>query len=197
MTRRTPDPAHACDAADEARAWLARAPAVPEDWFAHFSWLHGVRHTQRVHIHAQRLTEELRWDEPDTRLILCAALWHDIGRTHDGVEPEHGEGSVRRADALGLLAPLPPDDADVVRFAIACHCRSDRGAAAESAAWARARRLAEPERALRVLWLLKDADALDRVRLSRYEAADPRQLRHPEAIALLGFADELFLLSER
>jgi hypothetical protein len=104
---------------------------------------------------------------------------------------------VRRADELGLLAPLPPDDADVVRFAIAWHCRSNRSAAAESAAWARARRLAEPERALGVLWLLKDADALDRVRLSPYEAADPRQLRHPEAIALLGFADELFLLSER
>ena len=31
------------------------------EWFAHFSWLHGVRHTQRVHIHAQRLVRELRW----------------------------------------------------------------------------------------------------------------------------------------
>ena len=36
-----------------------------------------------------------------------------------------------------------------------------------------ARRLAEPERALRVLWLLKDADALDRVRLGFGECAGP------------------------
>jgi len=34
---------------------------VPAEWFAHFSSLHGARHTQRVHIHAQRLVRELRW----------------------------------------------------------------------------------------------------------------------------------------
>ena len=55
-----------------------------------------------------------------------------------------------------------------------------------------ARRLAEPERALRVLWLLKDADALDRVRLGFGECADPRQLRHRETIALIPFASALY-----
>ena len=51
-------------------------------------------------------------------LALCAALWHDIGRRHDGMEPRHGFRSVLRADKLGLFDTLLPDDADLVRFAI-------------------------------------------------------------------------------
>ena len=86
----------------DARAWAALAPNVPDDWFVHPSRLHGVRHTQRVHVHAQRLTSELRWDDADTRLVLSAALWHDIGRTNDGEDPRHGAQSAARVLELGL-----------------------------------------------------------------------------------------------
>jgi len=176
--------------------WVARAPDVPAWWFRRASRLHGESHTRRVHVHAQRLLERLRWDEADARLVLRAALWHDIGRETDGVEPPHGARGAARADELGLTAGLPPDDAALVRFAITRHSLSDGGAAAHAvelaAAEDRARRLAQPERALRVLWVLKDADALDRVRLGFGERADPRQLRHPEAIDQIGFADRLY-----
>jgi hypothetical protein len=149
-----------------------------------------------VHVHAQRLLESLRWSPADAGLVLHAALWHDIGRQGDGVEPEHGRHSVERADAQGLTAELTPDDAAIVRFAILRHSLPDRGAAELAAELAasedRARHLAEPERALCVLWVLKDADALDRVRLGFGEAADPRQLRHQEAVALIPFASALY-----
>jgi len=148
----------------EAARWAARAPHVPEGWFVRRSALHGVRHTQRVHIHAQRLTAHLGWSPADAALVLCAALWHDIGRESDGVEPDHGTKSVVRADELGLTGELAPGDAAVVRFAVVRHSVGDRGAEAHAAELARAgdatRRLPDPERALRVLWLLKDADAL-------------------------------------
>lgn len=180
----------------DAAAWAARAPAVPQDWFRRQSRVHGPAHTSRVHIHAQRLIERLDWSSADRRLVLLAALWHDIGRLGDGVEPEHGRRSAERADALGLATGLAPADAAVVRFAIARHSLTDRGAAEKAARLAAAadgaRHLAQPERALRVLWLLKDADALDRVRLGFGEQADPRQLRHPEAIDLIPFAGALF-----
>ncbi len=149
-----------------------------------------------MYIHAKRLLELLAWSRADGELVLRAALWHDIGRHGDGVEAGHGASSAARADELGLTADLAPTDAAVVRFAILRHSLSDRGApelAAELAACEDgARRLAEPERALRVLWLLKDADALDRVRLGFGECADPRQLRHRETIDLIPFAAALY-----
>jgi HD superfamily phosphodiesterase len=181
---------------DEATRWATRAPDVPQAWFRRWSSLHGVRHTQRVHIHAQRLAGELAWPGADVDVLLRAALWHDIGRRGDGVEPSHGLGSVLRADELGFMTALRDEDAAVVRFAIERHSLADRDAEQHAAQLAvtddRARRLADPARALRILWLLKDADALDRVRLGFGEAADPRQLRHPQTVALLGFAEALY-----
>jgi len=177
-----------------AEAWVKRAPHVPDEWFLHHSWLHGASHTKRVHIHAQRLLEQLGWSDADADLVLCAALWHDIGRVGDGIEHGHGGASAARADVLGLSADLAPAEAAVVRFAIVRHSLRDHGAEEYAAELARsedqARRLAEPERALRVLWLLKDADALDRVRLG--ERPDPRQLRHLQTAELIPFASQLY-----
>ena len=180
---------HAAADAD-ATAWAARAPIVPTEWFVRPSTLHGVGHTQRVHIHAQRRTGELGWAEPDAQLVFTAALWHDIGRTNDD-DPRHGAESAARAVELGLPSALAPADADTVLFAIVRHCLSDELAAEEARRWREARRLAEPERALRILWLLKDADALDRVRLQPWEAADPAQLRFPCTAGSIEFAGRL------
>jgi len=180
-----------------AKAWAANAPDVPSEWFVRPSTLHGVGHTQRVHVHAQRLTSELRWDESDTRLVLCAALWHDIGRTNDDVDPRHGADSASRALELGLIDTLAPAEADPVIFAIALHCLTDEEALDAARRWGGEHRLAEPERALRILWLLKDADALDRVRLEPWEAVDTAQMRHEQSLALLTFADELYRVCGR
>lgn len=180
---RAEEDAAACAVAE---AWAERAPDVPAEWFRRDSTLHGATHTKRVHIHAQRLAGELGWARADTRLVLTATLWHDIGRTDDDVDPSHGAKSATRAVELGLPDALEPADADVVLFAIVWHSLMD--ATAEAAA----RRLAQPERALRILWLLKDADALDRVRLPPWEAADPAQLRYPASAAFIDFAGKLF-----
>ncbi len=172
--------------ADDAGAWAGRAADVPAEWFAHFSWLHGVHHTQRVHIHAQRLARELRWSAADADVVLAAALWHDIGRVNDGWDPGHGALSAARVVALGLHASLPEADAQLALFAIRYHCRSDgRGAL-------RVADEDDPERALRILWLLKDADALDRVRLgARAREVDSSTLRHYCTIEMIDFAEEL------
>ncbi len=174
---------------DDARVWAGRAVDVPAKWFARESWLHGVRHTQRVHIHAQRLVRELDWQDDDAQVVLQAALWHDIGRVNDGWDPRHGALSAERVADRRLDAALSAADSRIARFAIRYHCRSDgRGER-------RAIDEADPERALRVLWLLKDADALDRVRLGppgqgAYEI-DSTTLRHTCTIEMIEFAEEL------
>lgn len=196
---RAADAAEAQAAADDA-VWVARAPRIDPDWFARPWSLHGIRHTQRVHIHAQRLTRELGWAELDAQLALRAALWHDIGRTNDGVDDGHGEQSAFRAGRLSLTDALAPADAGAVLFAVFFHSLPDQTAREEAPrwhdelGWPRAGRLQDPEQALRILWLLKDADALDRVRLGPWEAADPRLLRHQETASHLPFAAALFKL---
>ena len=186
----------------ELARWAARAPEVPAAWFLHASRLHGVSHTQRVHIHAQRLTELLAWDAGDTALVLRAALLHDIGRRHDGADPWHGASSASRAEQLGLVDDLTPDEVDVVLFAVTYHSRADKRAvralerrAGERGSAREQARRPEPVRALRILWLLKDADALDRVRLHYPAGADPRMLRHPESEGLMPFAEALYAAS--
>jgi HD superfamily phosphodiesterase len=172
--------------ADDAVAWAGRAAEVPPEWFAHSSWLHGVRHTQRVHIHARRLVRELRWPDADVGIVLPAVLWHDIGRVNDGWEPGHGALSAARVVDLGLRASLSAAEVRLALFAIRYHSRSDEHGL-ECAAGQD-----DPERALRILWLLKDADALDRVRLGSgaYEV-DTSTLRHPCTSGMIGFAEEL------
>ena len=97
--------------------------------------------------------------------------------------------SAERVADRRLDAALSAADSRIARFAIRYHCRSDgRGER-------RAIDEADPERALRVLWLLKDADALDRVRLAppgqgAYEI-DSTTLRHTCTIEMIEFAEEL------
>ena len=175
--------------ADNAGAWAGRGPDVPAKWFTHDSHLHGVSHTQRVYIHARRLVRELNWTEDNAGLVLSAALWHDIGRSNDGRDPRHGARSAARVVKLGLHASLSAADAQLALFAVRYHCRSDgRGAS-------RAAGQHDPERALRILWLLKDADALDRVRLGPpghgAREVDSSTLRHPCTPAMIDFAMEL------
>ena len=166
-----------------------RAVDVPAEWFLHPSCLHGASHTQRVHLHARRLVHELRWPEADIRVVLSAALWHDIGRRDDGADPEHGARSAARVEELGLHAFLAEADARLVLFAIRYHCRDDEHGALRAAGQD------DPERALRILWLLKDADALDRVRLGAPGAeaweVDSTTLRHRCTPGMIDFAVKL------
>ena len=172
--------------ADDADAWAGRAAAVPAEWFAHFSWLHGAHHTQRVHIHAQRLVRELHWREEDVRVVLPAALWRDIGRVDDGWDPRHGALSATRVVEFGLHESLAEADARLALFAVRYHCRSDGHGALRAAGQD------DPERALRILWLLKDADALDRVRLGDGACeVDSTALRHHFTPGMIDFAEEL------
>jgi HD superfamily phosphodiesterase len=181
---------------DDVDAWARTAPAVPDEWFLEPDrayGIHGAGHIRRVHILADRLTRELGWDAEARRRVLTAALWHDIGRTHDGWEPGHGRRSVERAVELGLDESLEnDDDRAVVLFAILCHSDEDEEASAALEALSADLR----EAAVQALRLLKDADALDRVRLGYYDL-DPRRLRFDCSHELISFANALYRYTRR
>lgn len=152
--------------------------AFPLDpaWFARPDSLHGVSHTRRVLMHATEIAIARDLDPDWFASLVLAVAWHDIGRTHDGVEPQHGLRSAAKVLELGLGAEVEPPVLVRALFAVEWHSLPDARAVERAAALARGGFKPEVGTMLRVLWVLKDADALDRVRINDL---DPRQLRYP------------------
>lgn len=151
-------------------------PGVPASWFERPDGssgaygIHGIGHTLRVWIHAQEIAEALGLAEWQREALHYAALWHDLGRTDDGVDYYHGAKSAGKVQGLGLHTEVEPQTRDVALYAITHHCGSEEHGE-RAAMW-----LPDREGALAVFRVLKDADGLDRVRLGADEL-DVRQLR--------------------
>lgn len=121
--------------------------------------IHGVGHTQRVRIHAAEIAEALGLAVWEREALDYAAMWHDIGRTHDHADYYHGAKSAGRVVGLGLHLGLDEPMVEVALFAVTHHSGSEEHAK-RALSW-----MVDPEAAWRVFTVLKDADALDRVRL--------------------------------
>jgi hypothetical protein len=158
-------------------------------WFVRPHTIHGLTHTRRVLIHALALAQPAELDPVELEALVYAAAWHDIGRTHDDVDPDHGRKSLARIVDLNLACDLAPEVLEPLFFAIEWHATDD--ALAVQAAPATPPRVVAPgahapegapqheaapgadlgahapvrDPRLRVLWTLKDADGLDRVRI--------------------------------
>jgi len=156
----------------------AELPTVDPGWFVRPNGhdasrtIHGLRHALRVWVHAMELATAVGMQPWQRDALHYAALWHDIGRTHDGADYYHGAKSAGRVVGLGLhLEPeLDPLILETTLFMVTHHC-GDEGRARQAADW-----LPEPVGGWDAFRVLKDADALDRVRLGRWDL-DPSQLR--------------------
>lgn len=132
------------------------------------SAIHGPAHIHRVLLLSALVCQGEGVGERMVRQVFRAASYHDVGRTFDGYDVDHGARSALR------LAELTGQTGEALR---------ELQAAVTSF---------HPQnlpRALELTRLLKDADNLDRVRLGDL---DPRFLRHSSAKALTGFAERLF-----
>jgi hypothetical protein len=161
--------------------------------------IHGLSHTRRVLIHATAIADELELSPLEREAIEFAACWHDIGRTNDGVDYYHGAKSAGKAVALGLHDGLDPRVRELALYAITHHCGSeDHGGraafsvgyhehvGAEDWVW----HPIDPDSALWVFRVLKDADGLDRVRLGDLKV---KYLRTDPARGMLDRAEQLLL----
>jgi len=175
-----------------------RLDAVPHPdpaWFLRSSGeeasgtIHGVAHARRVAVHALDLADALGASRVERDAVLLAALWHDIGREHDGGDYFHGARSAGKVLGLGLHRGVPPRVLELALFACTYHVPED--------GWAEraARYESDPRAALRVLRILKDADALDRVRLGE-RSLKTDFLRLPESLGLVELAWALLRATE-
>ena len=150
------------------------------DLFTHRSTLHGQAHVARVMVHAFRLIEATGWADEAPRLWAAVYL-HDLARTHDGRCFVHGERAMEKLETLPQLFDLfasggvTPQDYAAIRTAVVHHCKPQE--------------LDRVHEHWRLASLLKDADGLDRVRLSDL---DPAYLRHEQSREMVVFAERLF-----
>ena len=140
---------------------------------------HGIllkeKHTGYVTAHAVALAKHLGLDAHDVRLAEIMGLFHDVGRFHqftlyrtfvDSQSEDHADLGVKLLAEQDFMKKLPPEDWELVRFAIRNHNK----------------RTIEPTddpRALLFAKLLRDADKLDIYRVLLPYLADKDPSRQP------------------
>ena len=142
------------------------------------SRVHGSGHIHRVLLFAALIAWQEALPEDLVRQLFRAAAYHDVGRTFDGYDLDHGARSAQRLEELTgqtgeALAEL--------QAAVTAHALPD----ARLGETVHAFHPADFDRAVELTRLLKDADNLDRVRLGDLKV---KFLRHESAKNLADFA---------
>jgi hypothetical protein len=155
---------------------------VPED-FDHQSSIHGIGHVYRVMYHCLKLGIDLD-SIKEARLAFIAAYLHDLSRKHDGRCTQHGKWAAEQKfplyEPLFLRYTLDEAEKEHIRTAILYHSLPEE--------------LLPTHPSWKVTAILKDADALDRIRLGENDL-NPRFLRFTETINRIGIAKELYYMS--
>lgn len=153
---------------------LIRSFEPQTSWLAHESELHGVDHMARVFILQELICDSLkaRGTEVNREVTRWAAITHDVGRVDDGIDLKHGERSAQWI-RKNLHNRLSPEILDQVTYAVHWHVPTDSEAPVMTAE----------------LKVLKDADALDRVRLGDL---DVNYLRTSVSKELVGLVEKLY-----
>lgn len=154
---------------------------VGEEDFLFPYGIHGLTHTKRVLMLVLCLGARLETSREDLLLLSLCALYHDVGRVDDSIDPEHGRRSYAKAEPILAKTGY---DMEMMRYIIENHCLSDKKGHAAVVDYD----LPDQLRAWRLLDIFKDADGLDRVRIGDL---NPRMLRYNEARKLLLTARQL------
>ena len=140
-----------------------RSLAISPKDFWHPSFIHGMGHTLRVSIFASmigNLTGHVR----EGQKASIAALFHDMARSSDGEDALHGKRSAEQV--------LPKYKEYILSLGFSENDIQEMQCAIEWHSYPKELPLSHPYSL--TTYLLKDADALDRIRI---KALDPQYLR--------------------
>ncbi len=159
---------------------------LKQTYFNHQSDLHGIMHTYRVMHNVLLLAKEHKLAEPILKTAYCAAFIHDMARKHDGICSMHGQWAVLEKFLLFennfKEYGLSEQNLDALKTAVKYHSLSSE--------------LEKIHPHYEVTALLKDADALDRIRLG-YPGLNPKYLRMPNSIKLISVAEHNYYTTEK
>lgn len=150
------------------------------NYFDFNSALHGAGHTYRVMCNSLVLGKRLKFYR-ESRLALCAAFIHDMARKHDGMCTMHGAWAA--AEKLPLFRDLflsvgvMPNEIEEIGMAVTNHSLPEE--------------LLSSHDYFVTTAILKDADALDRIRLGENNLK-PAFLRFAESLELIPVSERLY-----
>lgn len=157
---------------------------LSEDQFDQRSNIHGILHTYRVMLHCLRLGL-LSGLLEEAKIAFFGAYIHDMARLHDGYCTIHGADSARNKFPtyikLFLSEGAGEPDLEIIRQIVIRHSVYKEPVSDH--------KLYKP------LALLKDADALDRIRLGRNDL-NPEFLRHKVTLNSIEFGEDLYFATD-
>lgn len=150
------------------RKYLAKT-----EWLFHPSEIHGIDHMERVLRLQEFVADALEQDGVvlNREALRWAAGFHDVARIDDGLDSDHGRRSGEWIRA-NMQAVIPPEILEMVIHFVTCHNIEDD----------------HIPNMTNELAVLKDADALDRVRINDL---DPTRLRFAVSKTLVSTAEKL------
>lgn len=152
-------------------------------YFHNPSGIHGVLHTKRVLFLTLILSKLHELNETESQILSEAAIYHDIGRTNDDIDYEHGRLSYEKIEDLDLV---DEDYAyiEILRYVVTEHAVPDEIAFNNIKNYD----IRDKENAIKLLKIFKDADGLDRVRLGDLDIS---YLRTEYGVKLAGVAKQV------
>lgn len=140
-----------------------------ENLYLNLSDIHGETHANNVSLFALYIASRKQLGDMDTKILLEASLYHDIGRLSDHNDKHHG---VYGALKYGTNVNVPEDvSGNEVKFLIEAHALSnlnDINSLFERYEISEA----DKDRLYLLATILRDADALDRTRFRLLESSN-------------------------
>lgn len=150
----------------------------------YFSDVHGLSHTLRSSLFVLLISTIEDLTEYEFNLLLISIIYHDIGRENDIDDKMHGSNSAKKLKFLE--DELDKTDLNIIKIIITCHSLED----VECGNIINLKNINNENLIKKLLFIIKDADALDRVREEPY--CDIKYLRYGASKKLLPFACVLY-----
>lgn len=150
----------------------------------YYSNVHGLSHVLRTSLFGLLISTIENLNEHEFKLLLTSIIYHDIGRKNDLDDVTHGYNSAKKIKFL--KEEIDENDLNIIEKIVICHCLEDD----EYEDIYNSKNINDKEIIKKLLFIIKDADALDRVRETPY--CDVKYLRYDVSKKLLPFACILF-----
>ena len=161
---------------------------VKEEYFVEDK-IHGITHNERVAILAAYMGIKEGLSDSELKILLQAAIYHDIGRKDKPQNENHGDRSARviEENKNNIFPHISEEEIKIIKALSICHSHNDEA----MQDIARENGVLDITSFIKIAKILKDADGLDRERL-KFGKLDIKYLRTEISKQIIHIAQELY-----